>query len=446
VAVVLAACGAGTGLDAMEPIGGLDAEVSVGDAQAADRSAFPDASGEDAVSVDARDAASNDAAPSDVGPNDVGPSDGSASDGSVTGMDATSQTPIALSCFETTSAPAPSPCPAIIPSPTHASFCFRAMWPGVTSVDVYGGFGTSSDWMRPLLSLHDDGTGMFSGTATLAAGSYPYLFRVTSGGADGLVPRGQYVNDQSNPAHVASPPGSPTYSARVQVQRAVSNLTVPQTAPSLVHLRGQVRYDADPQPCFFVALNGGNQLTPVRLEHWFSNFAESDAAGSFDFLVAPSSYQLTVTLPKPLMHLDGGVPDPLTTPAIGYGATAVTVSTSDVDLDPINIAYHDYATMAPTPGPTSLPATFHFTVINGAASGALVLEGADVPGNDPWYTSRYMTTTPTAAVFQGTFAGMLGQAMPGRTYYWGTFQNQRASQAMSPIWKQASLLFPITFQ
>jgi hypothetical protein len=223
-------------------------------------------------------------------------------------------------------------------------------------------------------------------------------------------------------------------------------LTVPQTVAPLFHLRGQVSYDGAPQPCFFVGVSGGNQRVPVITEHYHSNFAESDPSGRFDFLVAASNYTINVTLPKPLLHLDGGVPDPLTTPSVGSGVTSVIVSTADVDLDPINIAYHDYAVMTPTPGPASLPTTFQFTVPSGMTSAELVLEGANVPGNDPWYSSRLLTATPTSAIFSGTFGGMLGQAMPGRRYYWGTFQKQRASQAMVPIWTEATLLFPITFQ
>jgi hypothetical protein len=55
----------------------------------------------------------------------------------------------------------------------------------VTSVEVYGGFGQSTDWTMPFLTLTNDGSGTFTGSATLATGTYPYVFYVT-GGTDNL--------------------------------------------------------------------------------------------------------------------------------------------------------------------------------------------------------------------------------------------------------------------
>ena len=76
------------------------------------------------------------------------------------------------------------------------------------------------DWTTPFLSLADDGSGTFTGSAALADGSYPYMFRV-HGAADHLVRDGMYFNDQTNPSFVPSPPQAP-------VMRSVSQLVVPR--------------------------------------------------------------------------------------------------------------------------------------------------------------------------------------------------------------------------
>src|SRR5438067_4052514 len=117
--------------------------------------------------------------------------------------------PLALACAATSATWAPNPCPTQIGVHGHAYFCFRPQWPGVTSVDVYGGFhGDATDWTQPFVSLVDDGTGTFTGSAALADGSYPYMFRV-HGAADHLVRDGMYFNDQTNPSFVPSPPQAP---------------------------------------------------------------------------------------------------------------------------------------------------------------------------------------------------------------------------------------------
>jgi hypothetical protein len=90
-----------------------------------------------------------------------------------------------LQCAATTSPINPNPCPAPSGASGQADFCYRPEWGSVTSVEVYGGFGQSTDWTMPFLTLTNDGSGTFTGSATLATGTYPYVFYVT-GGTDNL--------------------------------------------------------------------------------------------------------------------------------------------------------------------------------------------------------------------------------------------------------------------
>ena len=119
------------------------------------------------------------------------------------------QSPLAFSCAVTNGSTfAPNPCPAPSGTSGEADFCFRPQWPGVTSVDVYGGFGQATDWTQPFVSLANDGSGTYTGTATVANGSYPYVFRV-HGTYDNLVRDGQYLLDQNNASFVPAPAQAP---------------------------------------------------------------------------------------------------------------------------------------------------------------------------------------------------------------------------------------------
>src|SRR5215469_2493409 len=133
---------------------------------------------------------------------------GNASDGTGGGDGGVS--PIALSCTTTTTAFAPSDCPAIVGTHGQATFCYRPQWPRVTSVSVYlSQNGQSSDWSAPFLTLTDDGSGTFKGTASIPDSStgYPYVFKVqgdTDGVMKGATP---YFNDQMNPTFMPAPTG-----------------------------------------------------------------------------------------------------------------------------------------------------------------------------------------------------------------------------------------------
>jgi len=360
-----------------------------------------------------------------------------ASGGSDAATDASSVdaavSPLALACAATTGGFAPNPCPAPSGAHGHADLCFRPQWPGVTAVEVYGGFhGDNTDWTAPFLALTDDGSGTFTGSAALADGTYPYLFRV-HGSADNLVKDGQYLLDQTNAAFVAGPPQAP-------IQRSVSNLVIPQPATALHHVTGKVMYGGIAQPCFSVDLEVGeildSQHRPLS-EHYTASFAESAADGTFDFPVADGHVMTVVRFPFRLAGATAPYPDPATTPSIGYARQGFDIAGADHAVETLDVMYAaaDYAAMSPTSGTATLPVTFAYDLVPGATTVSVAVIGTNIAGNDPAYWSKYGTATTL------TWNGTLGngtQATLGTTYYWGTWQK-------SSTWSSESLLFPIAF-
>lgn len=343
--------------------------------------------------------------------------------------------PLGLSCATTKQTIAPSACPAPSGASGQASFCFRAQWAGVTSVDVVGGFGQSGDWTTPFVSLKNDGTGTFTGTASIPNGSYPYLFKVT-GASDGLFKNSTFMLDQEANAFEPPPPQAP-------MQRSVPVVTVPQVASTLHHLRGQVVYDGAPQPCFPLQIDVGELYKDggslVLSEQGQANYAESAADGTFDFPVASAQVMAVVRYPFSLNGSDAGYPDPSNTPTIGYARTSTkSLDTTDVTLDPVEVSYPhaDYAAMSPTNGKGTLPETFQFTIVPGSSAVSVAVISTNIAGNDPAFWGP--SGSATSYTWDGAFGGNGGSVVPGKTYYWGTWQKRG-------IWNEESLLFPIVF-
>lgn len=362
----------------------------------------------------------SDAARSDAAPNDGGTDSALSSDGSL---------PFACS------PPAhPNPCPSPSGKSGEASFCYRPGWAGVTGVDVYVGVsGQPSDWSAPLLSLTNDGSGMFSATTKLADGSYPYVFRV-HGTVDGLVKDGTYLRDPENAAFQPTVTGAPP--------RSLSVVTIPQTASPTHHLKGTVTYGGAAQPCYSVDLEVGELRngSMVVSEHGTGAFTETAADGTFDFTVADGELGVEVRYP---FGLTGTYPDPLSTPSLGMSRTGTVLMGSDQSLPSLDIAYPlaDYAKMAPAPGAmTTLPVTFQFSIIPGSTLAQVSVTSTNIAGNDPAFASGFATST--SVMWDGTFGGKGGVAKTGTTYYWGTWQEASAKTG----WTGESLLFPIVFQ
>ena len=186
-------------------------------------------------------------------------------------------------------------------------------------------------------------------------------------------------------------------------------------------------------------VDGGHVVS----EHGTANYAESLADGTFDFTVAANSpYQAIVRYPFLLALPDGGYPDPFATPSVGISKTGLSVGAGDVTLPPADIVYPltDYQAMSPTGGSGTLPVTFQITVLPGSAGAQASVIGTNIAGNDPLYSSGY--TMETSVLFDGGLGGVSGSVQPGKTYWWGAWQEFKLDGG---TWTEESLLFPIVF-
>ncbi len=357
-------------------------------------------------------------------------SDAQQVDGRADGDAATgSGNPLALTCAVTTSPFAPASCPAPAGTAGNATFCYRPQWPGVTAVDVRGGFGSADDWTTPLASLADQGDGTWAVTVSLTGGPYPYVFHV-EGSTDGVIPSGgAFVLDQTNPSFVPAPPQAPN-------DRSVSELTLPQVPATIYHLHGSVALNAMPQPCFVASIGIGELLKPgggVLSEHGVANFVEIGADGTFDVPLANGPALVNVTYP---FGLTSAYPDPLTTPSIGNARTSTTIADADVTLEATDVTYATaaYQAMSPVSGTSqSPPIAFSWSPIAGASGSYMSITATDIAGNDPAYTSG-ASGSATTATWDGKFNN--GVAAGSGTYYWATWQ-QRG------IWADEGLELPI---
>jgi hypothetical protein len=394
--LVMLGCGGGAGGDQADQAAPTDASVRVDGAQALDA-----------------------ASASDAGPSDDG------------------ATPLAFSCAATTKPLTNNPCPPMNATAGKVTFCFRPSFAGVTSVQLYGGFGQAGDWNDPFLTLADDGSGTFVAATTLATGAYPYVFHVT-GSADTLFKGTQSFPDQLNPSFVPAPSGDKS-------GRSASLVTVPLPAtPPIYHLTGKVLFNGAPQPCYSVSVAAGELVTDMGTsEKSEANFIETGTDGSFDFPVAAGPFGITVRYPFFLAGANAAYPNPSVTPSLGYARTdSVTVS-GDVAVAAIDMSYPDYARMMPAfGGSATLPVTFGLSVIPGAGESSVAVIKTNIAGNDPAYWGPFGTAS--TSTWNGAFGGS-GNVVPGVTYYWGTWQRFDPKVAGGATWTAESLLFPITF-
>ena len=334
---------------------------------------------------------------------------------------AAASNPLGLSCAVTTATAA---CPAPPGDAGHATFCFRPQWPGVTSVDVLGGFGKADDWTNPLVSLVDQHDGTWTATVAIANGTYPYDF-LAHGSTDSVLgANATYVIDQTNPAFV-KPPGASKY------KRSVSLLTVPQPQVAIHHVLGSVTLTGLAQPCFVAQVDVGELRDPqghLISEHGTANFIEIGPDGTFDFPVADGGVLLDVKYP---FGLTASYPDPMTTPSVGVARSSATVAGADVTLTPTDVTYmtSSYAAMTPVAGTQTLPIAFAWTLGSDSAD-YMSITATSVAGNDPAYTTTIGSATTSS------WDGTLNNGMPAGTgtYYWGTWQKRG-------VWMSQSLLF-----
>jgi hypothetical protein len=111
-------------------------------------------------------------------------------------------------------------------------------WAGVTAVTVMGAFGQANDWSKtmPFLTITKGPDGTFTGSASLPAGTYAYLYRVVGDAATANpTTTYRYMLDPTNPDLVACPSGAPIYVA-TGTPFPCSKLTTPLgPAPAIFH-------------------------------------------------------------------------------------------------------------------------------------------------------------------------------------------------------------------
>jgi hypothetical protein len=328
------------------------------------------------------------------------------------------------------------------PSST-VTFRYKPEWAGVTAVEVIGGFGQTTDWnpATPLVKLAADASGTWTGTATLPAGQYPYLYRV-AGDASGPATYQRYAIDSGVSAFVACPTGSPTFDTKNA--NPCSQLTVPQgAADAEVHVTGKVLYGGQPIGGYLVLI----ERQEMKSHHFFANRVDSAADGTFDLAVAAGTYDLQVLHPT-FLDMTDVQRDPLTLKAMRRALAPAFPVASAVAVGPVEMQYPDYAALAPTGTVAAAPpTTFAISVIAGATAASVEVygtpKGAGQTVGDPWYAST--PGTATSVMFNGTFTTAQAtepMVVAGEAYFWGT--EQRLTKSVGTmVWTGQSMVLPI---
>ncbi len=328
--------------------------------------------------------------------------------------------------------------------PMTVTFTYTPQWTTVTAVTVWGGFGQTTDWKMPFATLTNNGSGTFTGTASLPAGQYLYVFKVIGDDAAGTngakYPR--FAIDPASSAFAACPSTSPTFDPAAP--NPCSQLTVPQgAAPTLVHITGVVVSDGAPITDYLVQLDREEKSS----HHYFVNRVTTKSDGAYDLVAAPGSYRLQVLHPTFLDETDVQRDPPTTLAALRRDiSSSFPISSATVTVPNAEVAFHAYPSFAPTVT-AALPTAFTFTV--GATATHLDVYGTANDGGapnigDPWFTSP-MTTAGTA-----TFDGGFNTAQAteksvalGERYFWGVEEDIATDAGVN--WTAQSMVFDITW-
>lgn len=326
------------------------------------------------------------------------------------------------------------------------TFSYTPAWKGAKKVEVYGAFGTATDWKQAFVALADSGSGTFTGTAQVPPGQVPYLFKVTgdeaaaTGKTDTLA---RFAVDPGNPAFVPCPPGSPTFDK--VAPNPCSQLTAPQAAAApTYHFRGSVTSGGAPVAGYLVVL----ERQEPKSHHFFVNRATTGADGAFDVPAATGSYRVQVQHPTYLAQTDAMRTDPAQLAALRRAISSPLLLTQDTTVSAVEVAFAGYAAMQPQSdaGALALPASFVFTRMAGTTAGRLAVYGPGPEIGDPWYAGPLGTAT--TAEFDGGFntpqAPDAGLA-PDAQYWWGTEQNYPKTDG-GVGWTAQTMVLPVRFQ
>jgi hypothetical protein len=328
-------------------------------------------------------------------------------------------------------------------APSTVTFSYTPQWSGVTAVSVYGGFGQSSDWTSPLLTLTDDGKGSFKGQTSLQQGQYAYVFKVV-GDADAGSMAAKYARfavDPSDSNVTPCPQASPTYDPNAP--NPCSVIGVPQaSSPALAHVHGVVVSDGSPIAGWLVEI----ERDEPSQHHFFVNRVTTASDGVFDLVAAAGTYRVQVLHPTFLTETDEQR-DPKTLAALRRDISssfAITTGTSNVPT--AEIAFHTYAAFAPT-GTATLPTSFAWD--SKGIPARLDVYGTAMDGGapsigDPWYSGALVANN--ASTFDGGFnttKSNTPSVVLGERYFWGIEENVQSDAGVT--WTAQSMVFDVTW-
>ena len=328
------------------------------------------------------------------------------------------------------------------------TFRYTPGWDGVQSVEVIGGFGQSTDWTAPLVTLAPSGA-TFTGTATLPPGSYLYVFHIVGDAAAGTkaATASRYAIDPAATVFAACPMQSPTFSANEP--NPCGQITLPVgPPPAMYHVHGSVTVNGAAAAGYLVVL----ERDEASSHHFFVDRVTTGADGAYDLTAAAGQYRVQVQHPE----FESKTDSQLTPAALNIVRRSISTPftlTADMTVPAAEVAFADYARFAPVttapPPSATAPTAFTFGTTGGMATRLDVYGTANAgKGNeigDPWFAS-----TPTAtgtASFDGTFTTQQkGEptVVTGERYFWGV--EQTVPKASGVGWTRQSLVFPLTWK
>jgi hypothetical protein len=327
---------------------------------------------------------------------------------------------------------------------TVTTFSYTPGWSGVQSVVVLGGFGLDTDWTEPIATLNQV-DGVFSGTATLPPGTYPYVFQIIgdndAGTKSTTYPR--FAVDPTQAAFTPCPMLSPTYDKNAP--NPCSQITVPSTAPTLYHVTGSVTVGGAAAAGYLVVIERDEPTS----HHFFANRVTTGPDGTYDLeAAATGSFRIQVQNPQYESATDADL-DPTTLNILKREISSSFVVSADTALSAAEQAFAGYANFAPVTTGGSLPTAFTFSNHKNVTTKFDVYGTAHVGASDnigdPWYNAA---GTGGSASFDGTFntqKAMETAVATGERYFWGIEEAHKAD-ANGLVWTGQTLVFPITWQ
>ena len=339
------------------------------------------------------------------------------------------------------------------PALDAVTFSFTPGWAGVSEVDVYGAFGTSTDWTAPYMTLTASGN-TYTGSAMLPAGTYTYLFLVTGDSAAGTKSATitTYTMDptQSGYAPCPSTAPAPIYSATASPPEPCSQMTVPQgSAATLYTVSGKVEQSGSATGGYLVVLERNEEASTPATHHHFANRATTETDGTYSLSVAAGHYDVIIEYPGYEAMNDSQV-NPLTAGTYRRDVSAAFDVGAAVTVPTVDMAYGGYATFAPTGTVATAPASTTFTFPTTAAA-KLDIYGSGNEIGDPWYAATGTTTTGSAAFVDGEFnTKQAGSAMgqpptAGTKYWWGLGFPLAANGSGGIAFTQRTMVMGITW-